>query len=128
MTGRVPRFVLVRHAGTDDSRLNDRRGHSERIVLTAIGFVAPFLSLRETFRAFFGITRPPRPRNEPLSTGTDVAAQHGVPIPVVIGRSLACCLHPWAAWRRLPASGRAWLVAAYVSASYVTVLAVLLIA
>jgi hypothetical protein len=36
-------------------------------------------------------------------------------------------VHPFAAWRRLPASGRVLLVAAYVSASYVTVLALLFI-
>jgi hypothetical protein len=51
-----------------------------------------------------------------------------VPVDVVIGRTLACCAHPAAAWRRLPASGRVLLVAAYVSASYVTVLSLLLIA
>ena len=47
-------------------------------------------------------------------------------LPAVIGRLLAYGLHPCAAWRRLPASGRAWLVAAYVSASYVAVLVFLL--
>jgi hypothetical protein len=41
---------------------------------------------------------------------------------VVIGRALACCVRPAAAWNRLPASGRVLLVAAYVSASYVVVL------
>jgi hypothetical protein len=45
---------------------------------------------------------------------------------VVIGRALAWGLHPSAAWRRLPASGRVLLVAAYVSASYLTVLTLLL--
>jgi len=46
---------------------------------------------------------------------------------VVIGRALACGAHPSASWRRLPASGRVLLVAAYVSASYVTVLTLLFI-
>ena len=48
-----------------------------------------------------------------------------MPLDVVIGRALAFSVHPSASWRRLPASGRVLLVAAYVSASYVTVLAVL---
>jgi len=50
-----------------------------------------------------------------------------VPFDVVIGRSLACCAHPVVAWRRLPASGRVLLIAAYVSASYLTVLTLLLV-
>lgn len=45
---------------------------------------------------------------------------------VVIGRTLACCMHPAAAWRRLPASGRALIVGAYFAVSYLGVLAVLL--
>ncbi len=44
---------------------------------------------------------------------------------VVIGRTLACCVHPSAAWRRLPASGRAVLLGAYFLAGYVGVLVVL---
>jgi hypothetical protein len=51
-----------------------------------------------------------------------------VPFDVVLGRVLACCVHPWASWRILPARGRLMLVAAYVSASYVAVLTLLLIA
>jgi hypothetical protein len=47
---------------------------------------------------------------------------------VVIGRVLAWCVHPYASWRCLPASGRVVLVAAYVSVSYVTVLTLLLMA
>jgi hypothetical protein len=50
-----------------------------------------------------------------------------MPFDVVIGRALAWCVHPFASWRRLPASGRVLLVAAYVSASYVSVLALLLV-
>ena len=46
---------------------------------------------------------------------------------VVLGRTLACCVHPYAAWRRLPASGRFVLIAAYAGVSYVAVLALLLI-
>jgi hypothetical protein len=51
-----------------------------------------------------------------------------VPFDVAIGRALAWCAHPYLSWRRLPASGRVLLVAAYVSASYVTVLTLLLVA
>jgi hypothetical protein len=50
------------------------------------------------------------------------------PISVFLGRSFIYCRYPCAAWRRLPASGRAFLLAAYVGVSYVTVLALLLIA
>ena len=46
---------------------------------------------------------------------------------VLLGRSAAFCLHPFAAWRRLPAAGRLLLVGAYFSGGYVTVLAALLI-
>ena len=51
-----------------------------------------------------------------------------MPLDLRIGRALACCVYPSASWRRLPASGRVLLVAAYVSASYVTVLTLLFIA
>jgi hypothetical protein len=44
-----------------------------------------------------------------------------------IGRAVAFCVHPYASWRRLPTSGRVWLVAVYISASYVMVLSLLLI-
>jgi len=50
-----------------------------------------------------------------------------VPLDVVIGRALAFSVHPSASCSRLPASGRVLLVAAYVSASYVTVLTLLFI-
>ena len=50
-----------------------------------------------------------------------------MPLEVVIGRALACCVHPSASWRRLPASGRVLLVAAYVGASYAAVLTLLFI-
>jgi hypothetical protein len=44
---------------------------------------------------------------------------------VVIGRTLACCAHPAAAWRRLSSSGKAVIVAAYFVVGYVAVLLVL---
>jgi hypothetical protein len=46
---------------------------------------------------------------------------------IVIGRTLACCVHPSAAWRRNSRSGRALIVATYFAASYLAVLAVLLV-
>jgi hypothetical protein len=49
-------------------------------------------------------------------------------VEVVVGRLAACCVHPSAAWDRLSVPGRTMLVAAYVGASYVTVLVVLLLA
>ncbi|MBA3885965.1 MAG: hypothetical protein H0X67_09560 [Acidobacteria bacterium] len=49
-------------------------------------------------------------------------------VEILIGRGLACCTHPSAAWRKLPPSGRALLVAAYAAGSYLAVLAVLLVA
>src|SRR6185436_15637482 len=45
--------------------------------------------------------------------GIDVAPGSCVPVEIVIGRWLACCAHPSAAWRLLPVSGRLLLVAAY---------------
>jgi hypothetical protein len=50
-----------------------------------------------------------------------------VPLDVVMGRSLAYAMNPTSSWRRLSARGRVMLVAAYVSASYVAVLALLFV-
>jgi hypothetical protein len=44
---------------------------------------------------------------------------------VVIGRTLACCLHPAAAWRRVSGSGKALIVGTYFVIGYLGVLAVL---
>ena len=46
---------------------------------------------------------------------------------VVLGRSLAFCVHPSAAWVRLTARGRTLLVSAYFGAGYALVLALLLV-
>lgn len=43
-----------------------------------------------------------------------------------IGRGLACCLNPTAAWRVLPATGRAMVIAAYAGAGYAAAMALLL--
>ncbi len=50
-----------------------------------------------------------------------------MPLEIAIGRGLALCLHPTAAWRIVSARGRALLVAAYVGAGYLAVLGVLLV-
>jgi hypothetical protein len=45
---------------------------------------------------------------------------------VVIGRTLACCVHPAAAWRRVPGAGKALIVGAYFVVGYLGVLVILL--
>lgn len=57
---------------------------------------------------------------------SDLLGSVGMTADIVIGRTLACCLHPAAAWRRLSASGRALIVTTYFVMSYLGVLAVLL--
>src|SRR5439155_11286007 len=69
-----------------------------------------------------------RRRKPPRPDGTIVARGGAVPLDIVIGRALACCVYPSASWRRLPPTGRVLLVAAYVGAGYVTVLTLLFIA
>ena len=56
----------------------------------------------------------------PFAPGNDVTAD------VVIGRTLACCLHPAAAWRRVSKSGKALIIGAYFVVGYLGVLAALL--
>jgi len=46
---------------------------------------------------------------------------------IALGRWLAVCAHPTAAWRLLPASGRCLLAASYAAASFVASLTVLLL-
>jgi hypothetical protein len=46
---------------------------------------------------------------------------------LLIGRGLAFCAHPLAAWRVLSTPGRACVVAAYAGAGYVAVLGILLL-
>ena len=48
-------------------------------------------------------------------------------IDLLIGRGLAFCVYPRAAWRVLSTPGRAFVVAAYAGAGYVAVLSVLLL-
>ena len=47
-------------------------------------------------------------------------------LPVVFGRSLALCAHPYAAWRSSSTSGRLLVLSVYVAASYAVVLSALL--
>lgn len=42
---------------------------------------------------------------------------------VILGRGMACCLHPTAAWRVMTPSGRALVVGAYASAGFIVTLA-----
>jgi hypothetical protein len=48
-------------------------------------------------------------------------------IDLLIGRGLAFCVHPRAAWRVLSTPGRAFVVAAYAGAGYVAVLGALML-
>ena len=44
---------------------------------------------------------------------------------MLLGRALAACVHPFAAWRRFSMSWRFWIVVAYLATGYVIVLGVL---
>jgi hypothetical protein len=68
---------------------------------------------REAFRS------PPR--------GRDLASTRGVrSFEILIGRGLACCLHPQAAWRATTRVGRAFVICAYAAGGFATTLAALL--
>ncbi len=47
------------------------------------------------------------------------------PVEILIGRSLALCLHPYAAWRTRSNEQRAFVVLAYVAAGYAVTLGAL---
>ena len=47
---------------------------------------------------------------------------------VLIGRSLALCVHPYAAWRSRPAMTRLFVFTAYLTASYVLILGLMFLA
>ena len=64
--------------------------------------------------------------NPVVLVGTVIAQANRMSADIVIGRTLACCLHPAAAWRRLSASGKALIVGAYFVIGYFSVLVVLL--
>ncbi len=48
-------------------------------------------------------------------------------VAAVVGRSVALCVHPYAAWRVRPGSTRVLLVSAYAIAAYAVVLGALLL-
>ena len=54
-------------------------------------------------------------------------ASEPMSVELLIGRGLAICVHPTAAWRVLSTPGRAFVVAAYAGAAYVAVLGALLL-
>jgi len=60
--------------------------------------------------------------------GDVLASGAAMSVDLLIGRGLAFCVHPTAAWRVLSTPGRAFVVAAYAGAAYVAVLGVLLFA
>jgi hypothetical protein len=45
---------------------------------------------------------------------------------ILIGRTLAACVHPFAAWQLLSLSWRVWMLVAYAAIGFFTVLTVLL--
>ena len=47
-------------------------------------------------------------------------------IEILVGRALAMCFHPYAAWRAHSSKGRACVVLAYFVGSYVVALGLLL--
>jgi hypothetical protein len=51
--------------------------------------------------------------------------EKGMTVDVRLGRWLAFCVYPCAAWRRLPSRGRAVLIAAYFAIGYAIVLMLL---
>jgi hypothetical protein len=59
--------------------------------------------------------------------GRDFATAPGVkPFEVLIGRGLACCIHPHAAWQATTRAGRAFVICTYAAGGFVTTLAALL--
>jgi len=60
------------------------------------------------------------------SAGTAIATGDRVTIETLIGRWLACSVHPQAAWRVMRPRGRALLVGTYFGAAYITALTLLL--
>ena len=49
-----------------------------------------------------------------------------MPVEVLVGRTLAMCAHPYAAWRAQSLRGRLLVLFTYVAASYAVMLAILL--
>ena len=51
----------------------------------------------------------------------------GTRVEVLLGRSLAMCAHPYAAWRTHSTAGRLFILLTYAAASYAVMLGVLLL-
>jgi len=49
------------------------------------------------------------------------------PFEILIGRGLACCIHPRAAWQATTRTGRAFVICTYAAGGFVTTLAALLL-
>ena len=66
-----------------------------------------------------------------MTPGTNLAYLSGMAQPtlvpaIILGRTAAACVHPFAAWRLLSMSWRVLMLIAYVAASYAVVLSTLL--
>ena len=58
--------------------------------------------------------------------GRDFASAESVKsYEILIGRGLACCFHPRAAWQVTTRAGRAFVICAYAAGGFVTTLAAL---
>jgi hypothetical protein len=72
----------------------------------------PPINKSEAFRS--------QPRGRDLASAQDVRS-----FEILIGRGLACCVHPQAAWRATTRKGRAFVICAYAAAGFVTTLTAL---
>jgi hypothetical protein len=61
----------------------------------------------------------------PQLTGTGWRGRPGDRREILLGRALAACAHPIAAWRFYSVSWRLWILTAYAAAGYVIVLGAL---
>jgi hypothetical protein len=50
-----------------------------------------------------------------------------MPLEILLGRGLACCVYPRAAWQVLSRSGRALVVCAYAAGGFVMTMTALLL-
>lgn len=62
---------------------------------------------------------------ERSAVGERIASRWSVPLPLLVGRSLAVMCHPLLAWRQLPPTGRVVLAGGYATMSYLASLAIL---
>lgn len=67
-----------------------------------------------------------RSMNRQEGDGPLLAHRAAMPWEILLGRALALCVHPAAAWRLVSARGRAAIFGAYFGAGYAAVLAALL--